>query len=712
MKIKLLIFGDLSISLFVYVKCILATLGYALFALNLSAQATDTLADNSISLDEVVIQSFKYDGNFRTLPVAASTIDKVVLQNRNVSGIKDISSLIPNLFMPDYGSKLTSPVYIRGIGSRINSPSVGLYVDGIPFFEKSAFDFDLNEIDYIEVLRGPQGTLFGRNTMGGIINVYTKSPLRYNETLISASGGNYANLTGTMAHYGKINNTVGYALSGNYNHSGGYFTNQYTGKKADDLNSGSGRIRLEWRIKPRLLLKLMHTVDYSEQGGYPYAQVDPTTQKTGDVNYNDYSSYQRTMSSSGISLLYSANKFSVNSQTALQYLSDKQGIDQDFSTENTYFAIQNQKQLTVSQEINIKATTNSRYQWLFGTFAFHQKIDNEVILDYKAQNYSTQKLYDIPTSGISFYHQSVLNRLLIESLSLTLGIRYDYENASNYYIAYRNTGEQREQTEQTETFDSRLDFSQLTPKVALRYMFPGSHTVYVSASKGYKTGGFNSSFDSEEDRSFKPEYSWNYETGAKLQFPQNRIKAEICLFYIDWKSQQIYQTLSNGRGSMLKNAGRSESKGIELSLHGNIFKDFTLMSNWGYTHAIFKEYKQSATIDYSGQYLPLVPSQTFALGADYKIPVKSELIDLLTVNLHYTGTGKLYWNENNRTSQPYYGLLNGKIATSKGCTTLSIWAKNITNTQYTAFYFESMGNGFAQKGRPVTLGASVSVALD
>lgn len=84
--------------------------------------------------------------------------------------------------MPDYGSKLTSPVYIRGIGSKINAPSIGLYVDGIPYFEKSAFDFDFNEVDRIEVLRGPQGTLYGRNTMGGIINVYTKSPLKYEGT--------------------------------------------------------------------------------------------------------------------------------------------------------------------------------------------------------------------------------------------------------------------------------------------------------------------------------------------------------------------------------------------------------------------------------------------------------------------------------------------------------------------------------------------------
>jgi outer membrane receptor protein involved in Fe transport len=532
--------------------------------------------------------------------------------------------------------------------------------------------------------------------------------LHYQETLISASAGNYTNLGGSLAHYAKTSNTFGYSVSGNYTHSGGYFTNQYTGNKADKADSGSGRIRMEWRLKPNLSMKLTQSLDILDQGGYPYALVDPVSQKTTAVNYNDYSSYKRTISSSGVSLIYTTNQFSLNSQTAFQYLSDKQGIDQDFSPANVYFAKQNQKQSTVSQEVNIKSITDSWYKWLFGIFAFHQAIDNEVILDYKQLNYATQKLYDIPTSGISFYHQSILNNLFTERLSLTLGARYDYEKATNNYLAYKNLSDKQEQTD---AFESQLHFSQITPKVALQYTLPTSQMLYASVSKGYKTGGFNSSFERDEDRSFDPEFSWNYEIGSKLSFWDDRLKVEACLFYIDWKNQQIYQTLPSGRGSMLKNAGRSESKGAEISLQGNIFDGFSFYANWGYTRAIFKEYKRSETLDYAGKFLPLVPSRTFVLGGDYRIPLTSKRIDRMTVNLNYTGAGRIYWNEDNAVSQPYYGQLNGKIAVSKGITTLSVWAKNISNTEYTAFYFETSGDGFAQKGKPFTFGANLSVRL-
>ena len=673
------------------------------------AEEADTLAKRSIVLDEVVIQSFKQSGNFRTLPISASTIDRINLQNQNVLDIKDISAFIPNLFMPDYGAKLTSPVYIRGIGSKINDPSVGLYVDGIPYFQKSAMDFDMNEIETIEVLRGPQGALYGRNTMGGLINVHTKSPLQYQGTYFSASAGNYTNLNGTLAHYGKFNDQFGYALSGNYNHTDGYFLNHYTGKNADGMNAGSGRIRLEWKVRPNLSLRLTHSADYSNQGGYPYAPVEPATNRPGDVNYNEYSSYTRAMSSTGLSLTYLAEKYSLNSQTSYQHLSDKQGIDQDFTPQSVYFVTQKQKQSTVSEEINIKSTTPNRYQWLFGAFAFNQQINNDVVMNYEMLNYSTQKLYDMPTQGISVYHQSVLNNLFVDRLSLTLGIRYDYEKASDTYTAYRDSLDLRQPL--GGDFFSSLHFSQLTPKIALQYTLPSSQMFYASITRGYKTGGFNTSFERDEDRSFQPEYSWNYEIGIKSRFWQNRIRAELCFFYIDWRNQQIYQALPSGRGQMLKNAGHSESKGIELSLQGNLWEGFTLQANGGLTRAVFLDYAQSATVNYSKNYIPFVPAQTLGLAANYRIPVQSKLMDDLSVNLQYNGTGKLYWAEDNKMIQPYYGLLNGKIIVTKGIAQVSLWARNITNTEYTAFSFTMNTQQFAQKGKPFIAGVSVNLLI-
>jgi len=583
----------------------------------LKAEDIDSLKfGKQVELNEVIIQSFKQERSLNTAPLAASAVNGTMLRNREVVSIKDVSALIPNLFIPDYGSKLTSPVYIRGIGSRINAPSVGLYIDGMPFFEKSAFDFDFSEIDQIEVLRGPQGTLYGRNTMGGIINVYTKSPQKYQGTNIRFTGGNYAYLNGSASHYGKLSDRVAFSLSGDVTNTGGYFKNEYTGKKADDLFSASGRARLEWNVTEKLTMRFISNLDHTDQGGYPYAVYDSVKQLPGNVNYNDYSSYKRLLSTSGINMEYNTDLFSINSQTSYQYLSDDQKIDQDFSPKDLYFVTQEQKQQMLSEEINIKSNSKGNYKWLFGAFGFYQGVDNIVRMNYKAQGYFTHKDYDMPTYGAALYHQSTFDNLLTDGLSLTLGLRYDYEHAENNYIAFKETNGNRVETDK---FDEKLSFSQFTPKIALQYTLPTGQMFYGTITKGYKTGGFNTSFNTEADRTFDPEYSWNYELGTKQDILEHYLSAELALFYIDWRKQQIYQPIASGQGSMLKNAGKSESKGVEVSLHGRPFNGFLWQANYGYTYAKFREYKRNETLDYSGNFLPMVPTNTFTVSADYTL---------------------------------------------------------------------------------------------
>lgn len=182
---------------------------------------------DSVLLGEVVVQSFKEEKRLKEVPASLTVLRAGDVKKRALLSIKELSSSIPNVFFPEYGSKLTSPFYIRGIGSKL-TPSVGVYVDGIPYFEKSTFEVDLADVSRIELLRGPQGTLYGRNTMGGILNVYTRNPLDrpgMNAELLTGTYGQ-RQLSGSV--YGRVYegvSTVGYGLSLRYRHQDGFFTN-------------------------------------------------------------------------------------------------------------------------------------------------------------------------------------------------------------------------------------------------------------------------------------------------------------------------------------------------------------------------------------------------------------------------------------------------------------------------------------------------------
>lgn len=653
--------------------------------------------------DEVVIEAFKSNNNLSQLPISATLVSEQVLRERNVTNIKEINAFVPNLFIPDYGSKMTSPAYIRGIGSRINAPSVGLYVDGVPYFDRSTFDIDMTDIERIEILRGPQGTIYGRNTMGGIINVYTKSPYKYKETNLHVGAGNYDNYIFSGSHYGNISNTLGYSLAGSVTHMGGYFTNQYTGKKADPMDAATGRMRLSWKIMPQLYMHLTSAYEYSDQGGYPYGIYNPDNNTVQDVNYNEPSSYRRNMSTNGLNLEYTTDKFKLGSMSSFQFYDGKQLIDQDFTAKDLYFVDFYQIQRMYSEELNIKSTTKSNYQWQFGAFGFYQDYRTNYNIDYRATGMQTIQDANTPTKGAAFYHQSVINNLLTRGLSLTLGLRYDWEEARMHTIINNHMPDNT--VKQTMDGREKDTYSQWTPKAALQYSFENDNIVYFSASKGFKAGGFNTTAVNEEDRPFKSETSWSYELGSKANFFNRFLETEVSLFYINWKDQQLSQL--QAQGYYIRNAGKSVSKGFEASAQINALDNLNFQLTYGYTHATFKEYMYNPTTDYAGNFLPMVPRNTFSAAANYSIPLKSDFLQKIILNTQYTALGSIYWNDNNTASQPFYGIVNARASFVMNNLSLDLWSKNIGSTNYISYYFRTGDGSFAQAGKPFTCGVDL-----
>lgn len=663
----------------------------------------------SYTADEVVIQTFKRNDNLSQLPVSATLVSDKTIKNRNITNIKEISSFIPNLFIPDYGSKKISPVYIRGIGSQKDAPSVGLYVDGVPYFDRSSFDIGSNDIERIEVLRGPQGTIYGRNTMGGIINVYTKSPFKYKETNIGLSAGNYNTYDLKASHYGNIKNKFGYSLSGGYRHTGGYFNNIYTHKKADPMDAVSGRLRLSWRAAHNLYLHLTSAYEYSDQDGYAYGVYNDTTNTVSDVDYNRHSYYRRNMSTTGLNIQYSTDNMRFFSQSSYQYFDGKQGLDQDFTPIDAYYVLFKERQNMFSQEFNLKSLGNRKYEWLFGAFGFYQDYSTYNDISYIINN-NLKKYQDVstPTTGFALFHQSKFNDILTPGLSATLGIRYDWEQIKSHPVIWdeKKPGIVSNKTDKRD----RNTYSQLSPKVSLQYTFTNDEMVYASVAKGYKAGGFNNTAAEGKYFTFDPEQSWSYEIGTKASCLNKLIYTEISLFYIDWRDQQISQyQLEGGHGFIIRNAGKSTSKGVEATVNVNPTQNLSFILSYGYTDAKFKTYVKDSVTNYSGKYLPMVPRHTFSAAANYTINMKkNEWLDKIVLNGQYTGLGKLFWREDNIAYQPFYGIINAQATFVKKNLSVDLWAKNIGKEKYIAYYFLSQYGSYAQKGKPFTCGVNVN----
>jgi outer membrane receptor protein involved in Fe transport len=219
--------------------------------------------------------------------------------------------------------------------------------------------------------------------------------------------------------------------------------------------------------------------------------------------------------------------------------------------------------------------------------------------------------------------------------------------------------------------------------------------------------------DIQKSTSFKPEYSWNYEVGWRMSLLERKINFGLAMFLLDISDQQIVEFAPNGQGRMIKNAGESQSRGIEFEADIHPFNCFGIGLSYGYVESKFIEYKEqideTSFVNYSGKYVPFVPKQTASLTAVYTVELKNSLIDRILISGKYSGAGKIYWTEANDVSQKFYSLLNGKITLEKGDFSLCLWGENLSDSKYATFYFKTFGKSFGQSGKPLHFGIDLNL---
>lgn len=750
-------------------------LGFLLFVSIVANSVVATgkvVRDTAIALSEVaVVARLKQKNDLRLEPLSSSVIKMGNIERGQIMSLNDFSHYTPNLYIPDYGSKITSSIYVRGLGSRIDNPAVGLYVDKVPYLNKNGFDTDLWDIMRMEVLRGPQSTLYGRNTIGGIINIHTLSPMVYQGTRISVgySSGNTFNAKAST--YWKPGEKWAFSLGGNYCSTDGFFKNEYNNSDCDWMKGGSGRFRLIFKPNSRLTVDNSFIVTRVDQGGYAYSLYDTLSGKLNPVNYNDFSGYERATISEGLSINYNAGKFLFSSVTSWQYLNDCMTLDQDFTSKSMFTMYQAQKEHTVTQDFVFRRNgEGKRWQRLTGLTLFyknmrmsapvHFKYDgiNELILNninkgihtafpdydilFQEDEFDIFSDFKAPVFGAAVYHQSEYRA---GRFTFTAGLRIDYEHSSldynsNSALHYRFTytmPEFKKFTTQLAGKEKR-DYMEPLPKFSVQYSLRDNGNLYLSVARGFKAGGYNTQMFSDilqnrmqEDMmsdlgvymddadfagysvgeviTYEPEYSWNYEMGGHFNFFGGRMEADAALFYIDCTNQQL-TIFPSGKttGRMMTNAGRTRSLGAELSVNAKVALGLDLNVSYGYTNAKFVKYNNGIT-GYKGRYVPYVPQNTLSATASYTLYTLGSFLDRLSFRAGYNGIGRIYWNEANSVGQNFYSLVNCSVYAQKGLFSLELWGKNITDTNYNAFYFVSVGNTFLSRGKPARYGVTLSV---
>lgn len=730
-------------------------------------------AQTKISLDEIsVVASVKDSKPVSEQPVASNLLSFTQIEQQQITEVKNVSAYIPNFYIPDYGSKMTSSIYIRGLGARIDQPVMGMNVDNVAYLNKNNFDFDLFDLSRIEVLRGPQGTLYGRNTMCGLMNVYTLSPINYQGTRLAIDYGSGNELQAKVSTYIMANNKLGLSVAANYKHSDGLFCNTYNNSQCDKYNGGGLRLRTVYMPTTNFTIDNSINVSLLQQGGYAYAQYNDSLKHKLPICYNDSCLYYRTSIIDGLNIKYKANSFSLSNIISYQFLDDKMILDQDFSPLNLFTLTQKQKEHAITQDIIIKSTNNSDWKWQFGLWGFYkhnnmlapvtfkrdgivqlilanankgiQKMFPNDSLDIKESVFDITSSFALPTMGAAIYHQSELE---FGKFTVTAGLRYDLEHSQmkynnqallNYIFTF--TMSDYKPLISNMKGKEKLTFTQLLPKLALQYSINSKNSLYAYVAKGYKVGGFNTqifsdilqnkiknnmmaalgvhldngnevTYNSAKATSYKPEQSINYELGGHFCANNINLSANVALFYINCFNQQltVFPTGMN-TGRMMTNAGQSRSLGAELDVKYHI-SNLSLSLAFGYTNAKFVEYNNGNT-NFSGNFVPYSPQNTASASAWYTFYLSGNVVDQIAIEANWKGIGKIYWDELNSICQPFYSLFGSSVSVSRKNAELNLWCRNLLNCSYDTFYFMSVSKKFFQSGKPRTFGVSIKYNIN
>ena len=727
--------------------------------------------DKLYHIDEVEITASAKSGTHYSSPISSTTLNLVKLEERGISSAKDISTIAPNFYQPDYGSSITSSIYVRGFGSRIDQPVMGMTIDEVPVMNKNSYDFDFYDIRSVELLRGTQSTLYGRNTSGGVMNIRTLSPMVWQGWRAMVEASSELSYRASLAHYAKPKEQFGISVAAAYSHNNGFFENRHRGEMCDRGDNGSMRLRMQWQLKNRWSLDNSLSASYTDEGGYAYHPYNPTTHRYSPIAYNDPSGYERLTINEGLVAKYSGDKIRITSITSYSFLGDKMTLDQDFSTKSMFTMQQRQREHAITEDIVIRnANEQSRWQWLSGAFVFAKWLDmsspvtfkedgiNELILgninngistvfpnnkmSFNCDNFVINSNFKIPTYGAALYHHSTVN---LGAWTLTAGVRIDLEYTSMRYnsnttIPYRFDLTMTDYKDLYSEFSGRESqlFFEVLPKIAAQYDF-GHGNAYATITRGYKSGGFNTqifsdilqvkmmndmmaelgieldsvgqttTYDSAEATKYKPETTWNFEVGTHLN-PTPGLNIDASLFWIECFDQQVTvlpKGMSTGR--MMSNASRARSAGVELSASYE-YRGLNIMADYGFTDARFREYNDG-TADYQGNVLPYAPRNTISVMAGYTWRFAGKTLRSLTVAADWRGIGRIYWDEANTLSQPIYSLLGAQVMLNFKKATLAIWGRNLTNKSYDVFYFKSVGKEFFSKGAPLHCGIRLNINI-
>lgn len=687
----------------------------------------------SNKLGEVVITAQKREELIQEIPLSITSLSSQLVGEARIQTLEDLSAMAPNLYAAHPGDQ-RSVVAIRGIITTSYDPAIAVYLDGV-----SQFGLDINipqlfDIERIEVLRGPQGTLYGRNAMGGVINVITRQPERETSFFAEVTAGNYGRreISAGM-RVPLVENKLYFGAAGLFRKTDGFYTNEFTGGNYDEQQSFSGNYYLKYLISP----SWNATLNYKQalirnKGPFPLVMgIEEAGRNPFKLNQNQSTKLVDNSFNASLVIDHKGESINFSSQSSFQqnYHYYEEPIDADFSPLDAISIFNNygrnwNKLQVATQELRLSsaAGTDSKFLWTAGTFLFHSSNpvkqatrfgEDAGILGSEQTNFSVVNIGKATGTGAAFFGQGTVE--LSDEFSITGGLRYDYEYKEQWvrgeYEPF-STNEPSFVFQQDTT--AQASFGALSPMLGLTYDLSDDHLVFLTYRRGFRTGGFTpltSDASQPPLHPFDPEHSDNYEIGFKNMLFNQKLILNSTLFYTEVTDVQVPTLVLPDAVTLTRNTGRLSSKGLELELRTILAKGLQLQYQLGFTDAAYGSLELSEggeVVNYGENRQIFTPDITSLLSLQYERDLGENSGASIFLRGDWKYLGEHYFDLANNLKQDPYSLFDGQVGVSYEDWRLIIWGRNLLDRRYISYGFDF---GAVSLGNPLTFGTTLSYKI-
>lgn len=670
-----------------------------------NAQSDENTAGRTSAhvLEPVTVTATKREERLDKTPASISAVSGAEIEERGAWKLGEVLDTMPNVWMKNATSG--DAVVIRGLSSfdtSIYSPT-GLYVDDVPMPLTYMQNLLFLDLERIEVLRGPQGTLYGRNSEAGVVNVVLKKPDNHVRASVFADYGTYNTLRAGANFSSPLVRDVFY-FAGNLvrYQTDGYMYNDFKNDpRAASNESVQGRGVLRWTPTAALDLRLALNASRVDRGiGMLRYDSGPSATSRFKVMSDAADNSQENTLQPSLTARYAGDEVVATSVTSFldyryHFLSD---LDRTLSFKGVSDVDLRQQGFT--QELRFASPGERRFNWLVGLYGASSHLDVKMNRIRSVASATTLLDTNATESNWAVFGQATY--ALFDNLRLTAGMRGEYALAQGGQTC-------RAGLARAVGYSKTLDSLEALPMVSLAYDITPDATAYATWSNGFLAGGYNLfSANSLATFSYEPEHTTNYEAGLKTSWLNKALTANVSAYYTDIRDKQVREEDPAGGVGVWKftNAGRAHTQGVEVELTAKPLEGLELQGGLGYAHAVVDDWtvvQNGRPYSYRGKRLPWAPDLTYHLGAGYAHPsgffVRADLY----------GAGKQYFDAENTLSQDGVALVNARVGYATEHWEAALWGKNVFDVEHaTKKVRDSSGYVMVEDGAPQTFGASLT----